>query len=311
MALAVVAIGGNSLVLDGQKGTIPEQFENAGTTSKHLADIIERGWDMVLTHGNGPQVGNILLRVEKAADEVYPLPLDICDADTEGGMGYMFQQVFGNELRSRKIDRTVITMVTQVEVDPADEAFQNPTKFIGPFFGADEVAAKESERGWVMKEDSNRGWRRVVPSPQPIRIVEFDAIKTALDAGLLPIAVGGGGVPVSSKDGILTGVEAVIDKDLASALLASELGAEILLISTGVEKVSINFGKENQKDLGNITLKELETYVAEGHFPAGSMGPKVQAAIKFLKAGGAKVIITNPDNLGLAVDGKAGTHITA
>jgi carbamate kinase len=309
MPLAVVAIGGNSLVQSHQVGNIAEQFDNAALTCERMADLVEKGWDLVISHGNGPQVGNVVLRVELAADKVYPLPLDICDADTAGGMGYMLQQVLGNSLRRRNIKRTVVTFVTQVRVAADDPAFDNPTKPIGPFF-AKEIADKRiAENGWSMIEDSGRGWRRVVPSPLPEAIVELEAIRRCVGGDMVPIAVGGGGVPVYEKDDQLFGIEAVIDKDRASALLANELGAELLLISTGVDNVSIGFNTPNQRALGDATRDELRGHLDAGEFPPGSMGPKVEAALQFLDNGGKEVIITSPGKLADAVAGKGGTHI--
>lgn len=308
MPLAVVAIGGNSLVQAHQKGTITEQFENSAITMKSLADLLERGYNVVLTHGNGPQVGNILLRVEAAESQVYPLPLDICDADTEGGMGYMLQQVLHNELKARGKSRTVVTVVTQVLVGSDDPAFQKPTKPIGPFY-TKEIADLKKKQGWTLVEDAGRGYRRVVPSPKPKDVIEVEAVKKLLAANMIPIAVGGGGVPVVEKNGHLQGIEAVIDKDLASALLANLLGAEVLIISTGVDAVQVNYRKPDAKTLTEVTRDELRKYLAEGQFPAGSMGPKVEAVLAFLDRGGKHAIITAPDKLVAAVEGKAGTHI--
>lgn len=309
MPLAVIAIGGNSLVQSNQVGNIAEQFENAALTCRGLADMAKNGWDMVLTHGNGPQVGNVMLRVELAAHKVYPLPLDICDADTEGGMGYMLQQVFGNELSSRGIERTVVTLVTQVLVTPKDPAFINPTKPIGPFFN-EEIAKRRIENdGWHMIEDSGRGWRRVVASPLPEAVIEIEAIRRCIGDGMIPIAVGGGGVPVYEEDGLLYGIEAVVDKDRASALLATELGAELLLISTGVEQVQVGYNSPNARPLGHVSQDEVRQYLDSGEFPPGSMGPKIEAALEYLDKGGKKVIITSPERLADAIAGTAGTHI--
>jgi carbamate kinase len=310
MPLAVVAIGGNSLVQSHQVGNIAEQFDNAALTCERIADLVEKGWDIVLTHGNGPQVGNVVLRVELAADKVYPLPLDICDADTEGGMGYMLQQVLGNVLRRRGTERTVVTFVTQVRVAADDPAFDNPTKPIGPFFTKEIADKRIAENGWSMVEDSGRGWRRVVPSPLPEAIVELGAIRRCVGNGMIPIAVGGGGVPVYQKDNQLYGIEAVIDKDRASALLANELGAELLLITTGVDNVMVGFNTPEQRALTNASREELRGYLESGEFPPGSMGPKIEAALGFLENGGKKVIITSPEKLGEAVAGSAGTHIS-
>lgn len=309
MPLAVVAIGGNSLVQSGGTGAIPEQFETAVYTCERVADLIGLGWDVVLTHGNGPQVGNVLLRVEMARHAIYPLPLDICDADTIGGMGYMLQQVLGNALQARGINRTVITLVTQVLVDAADPAFDNPDKPIGPFYDAAKAALLHAEHGWDVVEDSGRGWRRIVPSPIPTAIIELDAIERCASAGMIPIAVGGGGVPVVRRDGSLYGVEAVIDKDRASAMLALALRADLLLISTGVPAIQVDFGTPTARALGEVSTAELRALYDSGEFPAGSMGPKVDAALQFLDGGGPLVIITDPDHLKEAVAGRAGTRI--
>lgn len=307
--LAVVAIGGNSITKAGQRGTIPEQFENARETSRHIAGMIRRGYNVVVTHGNGPQVGNILLRAEMASTVLPPLPLDTCGADSQGGMGYMIQQVLGAELRALGIERDVVTVVTQVVVDAGDEAFRRPTKPIGPFYTQEEAERKREEEGWDVVEDANRGWRRVVPSPMPRRVVEADAIKALLEAGCVVIAVGGGGIPVVEKDGALRGVEAVIDKDHASRLLANEIGAELLLISTDVEQVALNYGKEDEKKLTRLSVSDAKRYFTEGHFPPGSMGPKVLAGIAFLEGGGREVIITNPESIERALEGETGTRM--
>jgi len=309
--LAVVAIGGNSITKAGQKGTIPEQFANARETSRHIAAMIERGYDVVITHGNGPQVGNILLRAEMASSVLPTLPLDTCGADSQGAMGYMIQQVLGAELRRLGIERDVVTVVTQVVVDAGDEAFAKPTKPIGPFYTQEEAERKRRDDGWDVVEDANRGWRRVVPSPMPRRVVEAGAIRALLEAGSVVIAVGGGGIPVVEEGEELRGVEAVIDKDHASRLLANEIGAELLLISTDVEQVSLRFGTEDAEGLSRLTASEARRYFEEGHFPPGSMGPKVLAGIAFLEGGGSEVIITNPESIERALEGQTGTRITA
>ncbi len=277
--LAVVAIGGNSITKAGQRGTIPEQFANAKETSRHIADMIARGYDVVVTHGNGPQVGNILLRAELATTVLPPLPLDTCGADSQGGMGYMIQQVLGAELRARGVDRTVVTVVTQTVVDRADPAFASPSKPIGPFYTQEEAERKELEEGWNVVEDANRGWRRVVPSPMPTSVVEADAIKALLAAG-------------------------------CARLLANDIGADLLIISTDVERVALNFGAENQTWLRELTVDSARRYHEEGHFPAGSMGPKILAGVAFIEGGGDEVIITNPESIGRALDGETGTRIT-
>lgn len=308
---AVVAIGGNAITKSDQKGTIPEQFANTLETSEHLADMLEFGYDIILTHGNGPQVGNVLLRAELAEHILYPLPLDTCDSDTQGGMGYMIQQVLGNVLRHRKISKEIVTVITQVVVDPNDPAFENPTKPIGPFYTKEKAEKYKAEKGWRVIEDAGRGYRRVVPSPKPLEIVEEAVIKRLIDAGVVVIAVGGGGIPVVRlPDGSLKGVEAVIDKDFASSLLASKLGIDLFLISTDVEKVALNYNKPNQADLDRLTVPEAKKYLAQGHFPPGSMGPKIEAALQFLEKGGKEVIITSPECIGKALRGETGTRIT-
>jgi carbamate kinase len=307
--LAVIALGGNSITKAGQVGTIKEQFENARETAEHIAVIIGRGWDIVLTHGNGPQVGNVLLRVELAAPQVYTLPLDTCDSDTQGGMGYMLQQVLGNALKKRNLNKSVATIITQVLVDENDPAFQNPTKPIGPFLSQREAERRKLERGWHIVEDVGRGWRRVVPSPPALEVVEEEVIRRCLESGVIVIACGGGGIPVVRRDGELHGVEAVIDKDRTSALLAEKIGADLLLISTGVEKISLNYRKPHQRDVEVMTIAEAQQHLAEGQFPPGSMGPKIESAISYLKHGGKRVIITLPEKLSEALDGKTGTHI--
>lgn len=308
--LAVIAIGGNSITKAGQRGTIAEQFDNARETSRHIAEMIARGYDVVITHGNGPQVGNILLRAEMASNVLPTLPLDTCGADSQGAMGYMIQQVLASELAKRGIEKTAVTVVTQVVVDRADEAFSKPTKPIGPFYTMEEAERKKEDEGWDVVEDANRGWRRVVPSPIPKRVVEADAIKVLLDSGCVVIGVGGGGIPVVETDGGLKGVEAVIDKDHASRLLANEIGASLLIISTDVEQVALNFGKDNEERLASMTVEEAKSYFDEGHFAPGSMGPKVLAGIAFVEGGGEEVIITNPESIARALDGETGTRIT-
>jgi carbamate kinase len=309
--LAVVAVGGNSLTKPGQRGTIAEQIENARETATHMADMAGRGYDIVVTHGNGPQVGGILLRAEMAAHVVPPIPLDACVADTQGGMGYMLQQALGCELAARGIDRDVVTVVTQVVVDADDPAFNEATKPIGPFYTREEAERKRDEKGWKVVEDANRGWRRVVPSPMPRRIVEARSIERLLESGTIVIAVGGGGVPVVEEaDGSLRGIEAVIDKDHASRLVGNSIGAELLLMSTAVEMVSLGFGTEDEVPLPRLSIGDARVYFGEGHFPPGSMGPKILAGVDFLENGGREVIITAPEAIGRALDGETGTHMT-
>ena len=312
-ATAIVAVGGNSLILDEQHQSIPDQFNAAAATSHYVADMVEAGWTVVLTHGNGPQVGFILRRSGIAKGVVPEVPIDYADADTQGAIGYMFQRSLYNEFRRRGLKRKVITLVTQVLVDPKDPAFQDPTKPIGAYMDqaiADSLAA---DFGWTVKEDAGRGWRRVVASPLPRRIIELDMIKSMVEQGHIVIACGGGGIPVLEDErGELQGLEAVIDKALASSLLARDLQAELFVISTGVEKVAIHFNQPNERWLDRVTLSELRRYVAEGHFAKGSMGPKIDAVISFLEgAPRGRAIITNPPNLGRALTGAAGTHIVA
>ena len=308
--VAVVAIGGNSLIKDKDHQTVPDQFAATRETCIHIADMIERGWEVVITHGNGPQVGFILMRSELASRVLHTVPLDSCGADTQGALGYMIQQTLGNEFEKRGIQKPIVTVVTQVVVDKDDPAFENPSKPIGPFY--DEARAKRyrDEEGWRIMEDAGRGWRRVVPSPIPMRIVEQEAMKVLIGLGFVVIGVGGGGIPVVEEDGSLRGVEAVIDKDYASGLLATGIKADLFLISTAVEKVALNYGKPNQIDLARMTLSEAKNYLQEGHFPPGSMGPKIKAVIKFLEEGGEEALITSPENLARALRGEMGTRIT-
>ncbi len=277
---------------------------------KHIASMIIEGWDVVVTHGNGPQVGFILRRSELASHELHEVPLDYCGADTQGAIGYMFQQALHNEFRLRGIKKQAATVITQTIVDRKDPAFENPTKPIGSFM--DEAAAREkmAKEGWTMVEDAGRGWRRVVPSPIPQTIVEADAIRSLIDQGFVVIAVGGGGIPVMQlENGDLTGVEAVIDKDFGSAILASMINADLFLISTAVEKVAINFNKPDQKWLDTMTVAEARKYLAEGQFAKGSMLPKIEAILKFMDKGGKKALITDPEHIKDALEGKTGTWI--
>jgi carbamate kinase len=308
--VAVVAVGGNSLIKDKAHQTVPDQFAAASESMKHIAGMIEAGWEVIITHGNGPQVGFILRRAELSAHELHTVPLDSCGADTQGAIGYMFQKALFNEFQERGIKKQAATVVTQVLVDRNDPAFEDPSKPIGSFM--EEAIAKErSEKdGWSIVEDAGRGWRRVVPSPLPIRIVEQEAIQSLVQAGFVVIGVGGGGIPViENEDGDLIGVEAVIDKDFASGLLAANIRADLLLISTAVEKVALNYNKPDQQWLDKMTLSEARTYLAQGHFGKGSMGPKIQAIIKFLEAGGKEALITNPENIERALEGTTGTRI--
>ncbi len=313
--VAVVAIGGNSLIKDKNHRTVADQFESTRETCVHIAGMIEQGWDVVITHGNGPQVGFILLRSELASDVLHTVPLDSCGADTQGAIGYMIQQSLYNEFQKRGIEKQAATAVTQVVVGKDDPAFQNPSKPIGPFYEEGEAQDLGAERGWVVKEDAGRGWRRVVPSPIPLEIVERDAIKALLDAGFVVIGVGGGGIPVVKEEGgksrcsSLRGVEAVIDKDYASGLLAASIQADLFLISTAVDQVALNFGQPGQRWLDKMTLAEAKQYLAEGHFAPGSMEPKIRAVIKFLEEGGREALVTSPENIERALAGETGTRV--
>ena len=308
--VAIVAIGGNSLIKDKEHRTVPDQFEATREACVHIAGMIEQGWDVVITHGNGPQVGFILLRSELASDVLHTVPLDSCGADTQGAIGYMIQQSLYNEFDKRGIKKRATTVVTQVVVGQDDPAFHNPSKPIGSFYEEEEAKRLGAERGWIVKDDAGRGWRRVVPSPIPLEIVERDAIKVLLDAGFVVIGVGGGGIPVvKEEDGSLRGVEAVIDKDYASGLLAASIQADLLLISTAVDQVALNFGQPGQRWLDKMTLAEAERYLAEGHFVPGSMEPKIRASIKFLKEGGREALITSPENIERALAGETGMRI--
>lgn len=308
----VVAFGGNAILKSKERGTVEEQRANVQEACEKVADLVEAGYQVVVTHGNGPQVGAVLLQNELAKDSVPAMPLDICGAATQGQIGYMIQQALGNTLRNRGNPAPVASIVTQVLVDIADSAFANPTKPIGSYYGATEAASMMSEKGWVMVEDKARGgFRRVVPSPSPLRIVEKEAIATLLGAGFLVVASGGGGIPVVEKEGLLIGVEAVIDKDLAGERLALDIGADTLMILTDVAQAALHFHSPEQVNLGAITLSQAKQYAAEGHFKAGSMGPKMMAAIKFLENGGTRSIITALDLALDALAGNAGTIITA
>ena len=311
--LAVIAIGGNSLIKDESHKTVEDQYLAAKETSIHIADMIEAGWDVAIGHGNGPQVGFILRRSEIAAkvEGMHEVPLEVCGADSQGAIGYALQQTLQNELNRRGVKKSVATVVTQVAVDANDKAFKEPSKPIGSFMDEAEAKRRQTDLGWSVKEDAGRGWRRVVASPLPNEVVELEAVKTLLKAGTVVVTVGGGGIPVIRKpDGELQGVAAVIDKDFASSLLARLINADMLLISTAVEKVAINFGKPEQKWLDKMTLAEANQYLAEGtHFAKGSMAPKIQAVIWFLENGGKSALITNPENIGRAIKGETGTWI--
>jgi len=311
---AVIAIGGNALIRDGQRGTIAEQFENAVETAGHIAALVADGWRVVVTHGNGPQVGFILLRSELVGDSS-PIPrlsLDMSVADSQGGIGHILGNALLNELGARGIRDQVACVLTHVVVDERDPAFTDPTKPIGPAYSAEEAETKRTVEGWSMVEDSGRGFRRIVPSPHPLRIVETEQIRVLVQAGFVVIAAGGGGIPVVETDPAgYRGVEAVIDKDLASALLAASLGIPLLVLSTGVERVAIHFRQPDERLLDRLTVTEASGYLEEGEFPRGSMGPKVEAAITFLEHGGSEVLITSPSSLERAFAGESGTRIVA
>ncbi len=311
--IAVIAIGGNSLIKDVKHQSVEDQYEAARETSVHIADMIEAGYEVVIGHGNGPQVGFILRRSEIAAksEGMHEVPLDVCGADTQGAIGYALQQNLQNELRRRGINKPVATVVTQVLVDQEDPAFKNPSKPIGGFMDETEARRREKDMKWNIVEDAGRGWRRVVASPLPKEIVEIEAIKALIKAGVIVISTGGGGIPVIRNiDGNLEGVAAVIDKDFGSSLLANNVGAELFVISTAVEKVAINFGKPDQKWLDKLTVSDARKYLAEGtHFAKGSMAPKIQAIIRFLDGGGKQALITNPDNIGRALKSETGTWV--
>ena len=312
--LAVIAIGGNSLIKDEKHKTVEDQYQAAKETTYHIADMIEAGWDVAIGHGNGPQVGFILRRSEIAAkvEGMHEVPLDVCGADSQGAIGDALQQTLQNELYRRDIQKAVATIITQVLVDKNDPAFKNPSKPIGGFMDEPEAKRREAEMSWSVVEDAGRGWRRVVASPLPKEVVELESVRTLLNAGAVVITVGGGGIPViDAGEGQYKGIAAVIDKDYASSLLARLIQADLFLISTSVEKVAINFGKPEQKWLDRMTLAEARKYLAEGtHFAKGSMAPKIQAIIWFLETNpDAKALITNPENIGRALKGETGTWI--
>jgi carbamate kinase len=308
---AVVAIGGNSLIKDKHHQTVADQYQAMKDTTASIADMVAAGWEVAITHGNGPQVGFILRRSELSRHELHEVPLDACGADSQGAIGYALQQNMRNHLLAKGIDRLVATVVTQVEVSPEDPAWKNPSKPIGSFMTAELAAERRGGEGWAVVEDAGRGWRRVVPSPEPLSIVEADVVRMLLDAGVIVITVGGGGIPVVREpDGTLKGVDAVIDKDLASAMLATVIEAGLLVITTAVEKVALGWGTPAQRWVDRLSLAEAKAYLAEGtHFAAGSMAPKIQACINYLEAGGGEVLITDPEHLPAAIRGETGTRI--
>ncbi|MGA3353604.1 MAG: carbamate kinase [Acidimicrobiales bacterium] len=308
---AVVAIGGNSLIKDKMHETVQDQYIAAQETCHHIVAMIREGWNVAISHGNGPQVGFILRRSELAAHEMHEVPLDVCGADSQGAIGYALQQNLCNEFRRLNMHREAATVICQTEVAADDPAFKNPTKPIGGFMDEGQAERRRKE-GWDIVNDANRGFRRVVASPQPLRIVELPAIKALISAGVVVVTVGGGGIPVvADENGDLRGVAAVIDKDLASALLANNLGADLLIISTAVEKVALNFGTPEETQVDHFSLEEAKAYLAEGkHFAKGSMAPKIQAVVNYLSNGGTTAIVTNPENVARALQGETGTLFT-
>lgn len=309
--IAVVAIGGNSLIRDKDHVTVEDQMEALRDTARHLADMVEAGWELAVTHGNGPQVGFIVRRSEIAhrVEGMHEVPLDVCGADTQGAIGYELQQALQNELFHRGVRKNVATIVTQTLVDAADPAFRSPSKPIGGFMDEAEAKRRERDEGWTVTEDAGRGWRRVVASPAPKEIVELDSVRVLLGAGIVTITVGGGGIPVADVgDGEYRGVAAVIDKDLATSLLARSLEAELLVISTAVPRVALDWGKPTQRWVDRMSLAEARAHLAEGtHFARGSMAPKIRAVVEFLEAGRGRAIITDPASIGRALRGEAGT----
>ncbi|HUF39213.1 MAG TPA: carbamate kinase [Anaerolineales bacterium] len=306
---AVVAVGGNSLILDNARNAIPDQYEAARITCRYIADMIVQGWNVVITHGNGPQVGFILRRSEIALGQVAPIPMDYAGADTQGAIGYMFQKALINELGHRGLNRSVVPVVTMVEVESTDPAFASPSKPIGSFMDEEYARSIAAEQNWIVREDAGRGWRRVVPSPRPRKIIPLEAIHALVDTGNIVVACGGGGIPVvRDESGDLVGVEAVIDKDFASSLLAQKLKADLFLISTGVEKVAVHFNQPEEEWLDQLDIRQTKEYISQGHFAAGSMGPKVEAILDFLENGGSEGLITNPENIGRALLNETGTR---
>ncbi|MCB1084211.1 MAG: carbamate kinase [Simkania sp.] len=308
--IVLVALGGNALQQSGEKGTIDEQRAHVKETADHLIEILEGGYSLLVTHGNGPQVGSILLKNERSEDQIPPMPLDVCGAETQGMIGYMIQQQLHNDLQAKGRKEKVVTLCTQTLVDQKDPAFKNPSKPIGLFYTKEKAEALKKEKGWDIVEQIGKGFRRVVPSPLPVDIIEGELIEDLLNEGVIVVACGGGGIPViKEKNGNLKGVEAVIDKDRTAAVLGEKVGAEILLILTDVEQVALNFGQANQKNLEQLSIKEAKNYLQQGEFGAGSMGPKVEAACSFVESGGKKAIITSLQKAKDALKGTTGTHI--
>jgi len=307
---AVVAVGGHAFMQKGEIGTVEEHWRNADQLCQRLMTFVDRGYNLAITHGNGPQVGNLLLRQEQEIEKVPRMPLDVLVAQTEGSLGYILQQALLNQLRKRSVRRYVVTLVTQVLVEPNDPAFEKPTKPIGPFLSEADAKARAAELGWQVREDAGRGWRRVVPSPRPRRVIQRATLRDTVREGHIVLAGGGGGIPIvkDAATGEYVGVEAVIDKDLTSSVIARELEADLLVILTATDRVYTHFGSPEQEPLGAVTLQEIERLRDQGHFPAGSMGPKVDSVIEYLQGGGVRALITDPDHLSDAMDGRAGTH---
>lgn len=308
--LIVLAVGGNSLIIDSRHQTVEDQYAACVQTCNHIAGLLQQGYRVVVTHGNGPQVGFILRRTELASSELHMVPLDSCGADTQGAIGYQIQQALYNNMRDWEKPIPVATVVTQVLVDADDPAFKKPSKPIGTFMDQALAEQRHEQEGWHIVEDAGRGFRRVVASPRPVEIIEFEAIQRLINEDFVVVAVGGGGIPVVRQaDGRLTGAEAVIDKDLASSLLAAKLDADLLLISTAVEKVCLNFGQPDERAIDQMTVAEAKRYIEEGHFAPGSMLPKIKAIVEFIEAGGQMALVTDPSNLTRAVAGQTGTRI--
>lgn len=306
---ALLAVGGNSLIRAGERGTLEEQYSNARATARSIVSMISKGWELVITHGNGPQAGAALLRSERAAGEVYSHTLDMCVATTQSEIGYIMQRALEFELHSAGINKLTTVIPTMVSVDKNDPAFKKPTKPIGPFYSKQDAENKKRSLGWDIVEDSARGYRRVVASPEPKEVLQLETIKKITELGIISIALGGGGIPVIKTKNEIIGIEAVIDKDRSSALLANEMDVNLFIISTDTDRVYLNYKTPDETGLGSVTVGELEQYYNDGHFPPGSMGPKVESVITFIKNGGIKAIITSFEYLDDALSGKAGTHI--
>jgi carbamate kinase len=308
--LALIAFGGNALLPENQRGIQGEQMKNAEKAAELMVHVVRKGYELIIVHGNGPQVGNLLLQQEEAVTKIPPYTLDVCDAMTEGSMGYMLERAITNELRRHSIDKDVITLITPVLVDRNDAAFDKPTKPVGPFYTKYRAQQLAREKDWVMCEDAGRGYRKVVPSPMPIDIVPKWIIKDLVQAGRIVIAAGGGGIPVIINGrGLFEGIEAVIDKDYAASLIAREAEADLFIILTGTERIYLNFGKPDQKDISRMTVREAQAWLDEGQFPPGSMGPKIRAAIEYIQAGGREVLITDANHLKAALINRSGTRI--